>query len=94
MPARVTLYSGPGCSLCEKAKALVQRVSEDVPLTIEEVDITGDPELYERYRYAIPVIALDGTVVMAGKVTEYWLRKALRGDPLERDCLSALDYRP
>jgi hypothetical protein len=31
---------------------------------------------------------------MAGKVTEFWLRKALRGEPLERDSLAALDYRP
>lgn len=94
MSARLTLYSGPGCSLCDKAKLLVERVGRDLPLVVEEVDITQDPELYDRYRYAIPVIALDGRVVMAGKVTEYWLRKALKGKPLERDCLAALDYRP
>jgi glutaredoxin len=94
MPVRLTLYSGPGCSLCDKAKLLVERVARDVPLEVEEVDITQDPELYDRYRYAIPVIALDGREVMAGKVTEFWLRKALRGEPLERDSLAALDYRP
>jgi len=94
MPVRVTIYSGPGCSLCDKAKLLVERVAQDEPLTIEEVDITQDPGLYDRYRYAIPVIALDGRVVMAGKVTEFWLRKALRGESLERESLSALDYRP
>lgn len=94
MPVRLTLYSGPGCSLCDKAKLLVERVAQDVPLEVEEVDITQDAALYDRYRYAIPVIALDGREVMAGKVTEFWLRKALRGEPLERDSLSALDYRP
>ena len=94
MPVRLTLYSGPGCSLCDKAKLLVERVAHDIPLEIDEVDITQDTELYDRYRYAIPVIALDGREVMAGKVTEFWLRKALRGEPLERDSLAALDYRP
>lgn len=94
MPVRLTLYSGPGCSLCDKAKLLVERVAQDIPLEIDEVDITQDAELYDRYRYAIPVIALDGREVMAGKVTEFWLRKALRGEPLERDSLAALDYRP
>jgi len=94
MPVRLTIYSGPGCSLCDKAKLLVERVAQDIPLEIDEVDITQDTELYDRYRYAIPVIALDGREVMAGKVTEFWLRKALRGEPLERDSLAALDYRP
>lgn len=94
MSVRLTIFSGPGCSLCDKAKLLVERVARDVPLEIEEVDISQDPELFERYRYAIPVIALDGREVMAGKVTEFWLRKALRGEPLERDSLAALDYRP
>lgn len=94
MPVRVTVYSGPGCSLCDKAKLLIARVAQDVPLEVDEVDITQDPALFDRYRYAIPVIALDGQVVMAGKVTEFWLRKALRGESLERDSLSALDYRP
>lgn len=94
MPPRLTIYSGPGCSLCDKAKHLVERVAQDLPLEIEEVDITRDETLYERFRYAIPVIAIDGRPVMAGKVTELWLRKALRGETLERDSLAALDYRP
>lgn len=94
MPPRLTLYSGPGCSLCDKAKQLVERVRRDVALEVAEVDITSDADLYARYRYAIPVIALDGEPVMAGKITEFWLRKALRGEPLERDCLAALEYRP
>lgn len=93
-PVRLTLYSGPGCSLCDKAKAMIERVSADVALEVEVVDITSDPVIYERFRYAIPVIALHGEPVMAGKVTEFWLRKALRGEPLERDCLAALTYRP
>ncbi len=94
MSVDLTLYSGPGCSLCDKAKLLVERVARDIPLVVEEVDITQDPELYERFRYAIPVIAIGGRPVMAGKVTEFWIRKALRGESLERDSLAALDYRP
>lgn len=93
-PVRLTLYSGPGCSLCDKAKAMIERVSADVALEVEVVDITSDAELYARYRFAIPVIALGGEPVMAGKVTEHWLRKALRGEPLERDGLAALEIRP
>ena len=88
---RLTLYTGPGCSLCEKAKAIIERVSRDTPLEMEQQDITSDEDLFKRFRYAIPVIALDGEIVMAGKISELWLRQALRGEKLERASLSALD---
>jgi glutaredoxin len=94
MPIRLTVYSGPGCSLCDKAKLLVERVRRDVPFDVEDVDITTDPDLYARFRYAIPVIALDGQPIMAGKVTEFWLRKALRGEALDKACLAALEGHP
>lgn len=94
MLPRLTLYTGPTCSLCDKAKEVVDRVRQDVPMEVETIDITADAALFERFRYAIPVIALDGEPVMAGKIAEFWLRKALRGEPLQRDRLAALDYRP
>jgi hypothetical protein len=83
-PRRLTLYGGPACSLCDKAKDLIARVAVDVPLTLEVVDIQSDPALLERYRTRIPVIAIDGEVVLEGKVTEFWLRKALAGEPPNR----------
>lgn len=88
---RLTLYSGPGCCLCDTAKALIEKVSREIPLELELHDITSDQELYERFRYAIPVVALEGEVIMAGKISELWLRKALRGEKLERACLAALE---
>lgn len=90
---RVTLYSGPGCCLCDQAKALLEKVAVDQPFQLETMDIRSDDSLFERFRYAIPVIAVDGEVVMAGKVTEYWIRKALRGEPLGREAREALPSR-
>ncbi|HEY9900537.1 MAG TPA: glutaredoxin family protein [Pantanalinema sp.] len=87
---RLTLYSGPGCCLCDQAKALLDKVAADQPFQLDIVDIHSDAALYERFRYAIPVIAVDGEVVMAGKVTEFWIRKALRGEPLGREARTAL----
>jgi glutaredoxin len=81
---RVTLYTGPGCHLCDVAKALIEKVSADVPLSLELVDITTDPALYEAHRLEIPVVALEGDIVLRGKVTEFWFRKALRGEPIDR----------
>lgn len=90
-PPVLTLYGAPDCCLCDQAKALIEKVRRDVPVQLVLLDIQSDPRLFERYRYAIPVVAIDARVVMAGKVTEFWLRKALRGERLERASLSALE---
>jgi hypothetical protein len=80
----VTLYTGPNCHLCDVAKALVDKVASDVPLSLALVDITTDPALYAAHRLEIPVVLVDGDIVLRGKVTEFWLRKALRGEAIDR----------
>lgn len=56
----VTLYSRPGCHLCDDARAELERLRADEPFTLEEVDIEGDPDLHRRYLERIPVITVDG----------------------------------
>ena len=56
----VTLYSRPGCHLCDDARAALRRVQSEAPFTLDEVDITADDALHARYLERIPVIALDG----------------------------------
>jgi glutaredoxin len=56
----VTLYGKPGCHLCEQARDVVDRVREQRPFELEEIDITRDPTLEALYRERIPVIAIDG----------------------------------
>lgn len=53
--------SKPGCHLCEVALQTIQRVvGSHVPALIEEVDITQDLDLLEKYREQIPVVIIDG----------------------------------
>jgi len=74
---RVTIYSKDECCLCDKAKAIVEKVARDYPLEIEMFDITGDREIFEKYKYLIPVIAINGEVKFISKVSELWLRREL-----------------
>jgi len=60
MPPAVTLYSRPGCHLCDDARAALERVRARAPFVLEEVDITGSDALHRRYLERIPVVALDG----------------------------------
>jgi glutaredoxin len=57
---RITLYTRPGCHLCEDAKEAVRRVSDRTGTGWREVDIAGDDELENEYGEMIPVILLDG----------------------------------
>jgi glutaredoxin len=56
----VTLYSRPGCHLCDEAREALQRVRTRAPFALEEIDITTDDVLHARYLVRIPVIAVDG----------------------------------
>lgn len=58
---RITIMSKPGCHLCEAAVRVAQQVvGAHIPVLIEEVDITQDAELLEKYREDIPVVLVDG----------------------------------
>ena len=58
---KITVMSKPGCHLCEDALTVVQNVvGRHVAVLIEEVDITQDQDLLEKYRDDIPVILVDG----------------------------------
>ena len=57
---RVTIYSRPGCHLCDEAKAAIENSNCSAHYTLEEVNIESDDELLRKYKYDIPVIAIDG----------------------------------
>ena len=72
----LTLYTKPGCHLCEEVEAHLLTLEREFHFEWESCDITRDPALYERYRHAIPVVAIGG-------------REVLRMDvaPIDRDAL-------
>jgi glutaredoxin len=77
--ARVTLYSRPGCHLCDDARAVVERVCAEVGTSYEEVDITTSPELLDAYAEQIPVTLVDGRQHDFWRVDPGRLRAALGG---------------
>jgi glutaredoxin len=55
-PRDVTLYSRPGCHLCEEAKAAITPLLREYGAVLREVNIDEDAVLKERYGWDIPVI--------------------------------------
>jgi glutaredoxin len=57
---RVTLYHAEGCHLCERARKVIDGARADLAFELEEIDISGDPDLEARYREWLPVVEIDG----------------------------------
>lgn len=76
-PARVTVYSKPGCHLCEVAEESVAKLCAELGVDWESVDILDDPELMATYGEQIPVIFVDGRQHDFWRVDPERLRKAL-----------------
>ena len=77
MDQLLTLYSRPGCHLCDDMKTVIARVrgSSLTPMTLEEIDISTDAELEARYGTEIPVLLLNGRKVAKYRVSEAELRR-------------------
>jgi hypothetical protein len=73
----MTIYSRPGCHLCDEMKAVVRRViaSADAPMAIEEIDISTDPDLEARYGLEIPVLLVDGKKTAKYRISEAELQR-------------------
>jgi hypothetical protein len=73
----LTIYSRRGCHLCDEMKAVVTRVARHVPLTLDEIDISTDPTLEERYGLEIPVLLVEGKKAAKFRITEEALTRML-----------------
>jgi glutaredoxin len=73
----VVLYHAAGCHLCERARAQVVALRDELGFELEEVDIGGDPELEARYREWLPVVEIGGERAFVYYVHEDAFRRRL-----------------
>ncbi len=73
----VTLYTRPGCHLCDDARAALERLRAEAPFALQEIDIETDDALHARYLERIPVVALDGEELFDYFVDEEALRRRI-----------------
>lgn len=77
---QVTIYSRPGCHLCDEAKAAILGAGCSDRFTLEEVNIESDEELLKKYKYDIPVVAIDGVEAFIHRVDPAeFKRRIIRG---------------
>lgn len=76
---KITLYGKPGCCLCDEAKDVVERVQENHPFKLEQVDISKDSQLLGKYGERIPLIWVDGKMAFKFRIDEGALVAKLNG---------------
>jgi glutaredoxin len=76
-PLDVTLYSRPGCHLCDEAKAIIKPLLTEFGARLREVNIDEDPEIAERYRLDIPVVFLGAHKAAKHRVDPLQFRRQL-----------------
>lgn len=81
----VMLYAKAGCHLCDEARAYLEDALTDLDrnqeLDLREMDIRRDEALFERYRYRIPVIVVDGVERLEGRIEASAIQELLRSLP-------------
>ncbi len=76
-PLEVTLYTRPGCHLCDEAKLQIEPLVAEFGARLREVNIDSDPELQARYSLDVPVIFLAGRKIAKHGIDASQFRRQL-----------------
>ena len=63
-PIQLTLYGKPDCGLCDELKAMLAELQSEIRFVLREQNILEDPAAYERYRSWIPVLEIEGGLLL------------------------------
>lgn len=79
-PRDVTLYTRPGCHLCEEAKAAMAPLLREFGASLREVNIEQDAVLEEHYGWDIPVIFIGARKAAKHRVDVEQFRRQLQAN--------------
>ena len=74
----ITLYTKPGCHLCEAVEQVIDHVLRDISFDLIKRNILDDPTDLKTYGELIPVVLVDGREIARYRMTEAQLRAALQ----------------
>lgn len=76
-PLAATLYTKPGCGLCDELRHLLLGLQSDMDFTLVERNIEEDADEFARYRYLIPVLGIPGAGLLYPPHDVETVRRAL-----------------
>ena len=72
------LLTRPGCHLCDEMKKLLNHLSSEIDVSVEEVDITGNKTLERQFGSELPVLMHKHEVVAKVRTSKALLLEQLR----------------
>lgn len=76
---KLELYTKPGCHLCEVARATMDEITAEFGMAWDDVDISVDADLMDRFAEEIPVLMVDGVQRDFWHIDPERLRRILAG---------------
>ncbi|HMK44246.1 MAG TPA: glutaredoxin family protein [Dissulfurispiraceae bacterium] len=73
----ITFYAKEGCWFCDMAEEMLNGYREKYGLAVTKVDIAADEELYQLYRFDIPVLEFADGTALHGRIRKQDLLAAI-----------------
>ncbi|MEK7434093.1 MAG: glutaredoxin family protein [Cyanobacteriota bacterium] len=73
----IEIFSKENCQLCDEAKNVIKKVKMSIEFDFIEIDITKDKDIFEKYKYDIPVIHLNGVIAFKHRLNEVDLKNKI-----------------
>ncbi len=73
-------YFKEGCWFCDAAEEMLNGLEGKYDLEIEKIDITSSEELYDLYRFDIPVIEFDDGTALHGRIKKKELLESMKAN--------------
>ena len=77
LAVNVTFYTRARCPLCDKAKADLLELREELSFDLEEIDIETSDELTERFGLMIPVVYINEIEAGYGIIDKDYMRSII-----------------
>jgi glutaredoxin len=87
-PRQVTLYTRPGCHLCDEAKSAIAPLLQEFSAELREVNVDADPVLKERYGWDIPVLFIGQRKAAKHRVDLEQFRRQLQDAAASKESVS------
>ncbi len=81
---RLTFYYKEGCCLCDAAQETLNGLREQYDIEVRSIDITSSDELYELYRFDIPVFEFKDGTYLWGRIKKKDLLRKLEENKEDR----------
>ena len=83
-PIHLELYTRPGCHLGNDLRAICERLAGEIAFELTEVNIESDPAVQGRYEREVPVLFVEGRLVVRHRTSERELRRILNWQRFRR----------